>query len=196
MPGPVFAEGETVTLRTIEEEDLEFLQRGRNHPEIRRPLTDADPRNGEQIREYFENSVSNDDGFGFLVCTEPDEDEATDGEDSESGGPTPVGAVHVPWIRSREGVGMLMYWVLPEHQGNGYVTEATELALDYAFEERRLAKVFAHVLVSNEGSWHVLEKLGFQREGRQRKESFVDGERVDSYRYGLLAEEWLDTAGP
>ena len=91
---------------------------------------------------------------------------------------------------------MLMYWVLPEYQGNGYVTEATELTLDYAFEERRLAKVFAHVLVPNEGSWHVLEKLGFQRGGRQRKESFVDGERVDSYRYGLLAEEWLDTSGP
>ena len=191
MPGPVFAEGETVTLRTIEEEDLDFLQRGRNHPEIRRPLTDADPRNGEQIREYFENSVSNDDGFGFLVCTE-----AADDADDEVEAPTPVGAVHVPWIRSREGVGMLMYWVLPEHQGNGYVTEATELTLDYAFEERRLAKVFAHVLVPNEGSWHVLEKLGFQREGRQRKESFVDGERVDSYRYGLLAEEWLDTSGP
>jgi|AntRauMinimDraft_4_1070384.scaffolds.fasta_scaffold00090_38 RimJ/RimL family protein N-acetyltransferase len=187
MPGPVFAEGDTVTLRTIEEADLDFLQRGRNHPEVRRPLTDADPRNGEQIREYFENSVSNDDGFGFLICTE-----AEDGDDD----PTPVGTVHVPWIRSREGVGMLMYWVLPEHQGNGYVTEATELTLDYAFEERRLAKVFAHVLVPNEASWHVLEKLGFQREGRQRKESFVDGERVDSYRYGLLAEEWLETSGP
>jgi RimJ/RimL family protein N-acetyltransferase len=192
MPGPIFAAGDTVTLRTIEEEDLDFLQRGRNHPEIRRPLTDADPRNGEQIREYFENSVSNDDGFGFLICTAGAEADEAEGDDE----PKPVGAVHVPWIRSREGVGMLMYWVLPEYQGNGYVTEATELTLDYAFEERRLAKVFAHVLVPNEGSWHVLEKLGFQREGRQRKESFVDGERVDSYRYGLLAEEWLDTSGP
>jgi RimJ/RimL family protein N-acetyltransferase len=114
------------------------------------------------------------------------------------------------------GTATVAYWVVPEHQGNGYVSEATELALDYAFEERRLAKVFAHVLVPNEGSWHVLEKLGFQREGRQRKESFVDvrettlsssaaqqnakrsedGERVDTYRYGLLAEEWLDTSGP
>jgi len=213
MPGPVFAEGDAVSLHTIEEADLDFLQRGRNHPEIRRPLTDADPRNGEQIREYFENSVSNDDGFGFLICVEersesterasgdegPASSTAPDEDDGEPGGdadPTPVGAVHVPWIRSREGVGMLMYWVLPEHQGNGYVTEATELALDYAFEERRLAKVFAHVLVPNEGSWRVLEKLGFQREGRQRKESFVDGERVDTYRYGLLAEDWLDTSGP
>jgi RimJ/RimL family protein N-acetyltransferase len=193
VPGPVFATGDTVSLHTIEEADLDFLQRGRNHPEIRRPLTDVNPRNGEQIREYFENSVSSDDGFGLLVCV----DEAT--VDSDSPQPAssaddarPVGAVHVPWIRDKHGSGMLMYWVLPEHQGNGYVTEGTELLLDYAFAERRLGKVYAIVLETNESSQRVLERLGFQREGVQRKETFIDGERLDNYRYGLLADEWLD----
>ncbi|MFC3477718.1 GNAT family N-acetyltransferase [Halobacterium litoreum] len=193
MPGPVFAEGESVTLRTIEEEDLEFLQRGRNHPEIRRPLTDVDPQNGEQIREYFENGVSGDgDGFGFLICA-PEESDDADGEDDDSeADPVPVGAVHIPWVRTKHGSGMLMYWVLPEYQGNGYVTEATELILDFAFEERRLAKVYAVVLESNVGSQRVLERLGFEREGVHRRESFVAGERVDNYRYGVLADEWLD----
>ena len=187
MPGPVFAEGESVALHTIEEEDLEFVQRGRNHPEVRRPLTDVDPRNGEQIQEYFENRVSDDgDGFGFLICVS----EQSEGTSPE---PVPVGAVHIPWIRGKHGSGMLMYWVLPEHWGNGYVTEATELILDFAFEERRLAKVSAVVLESNVGSQRVLEKLGFEREGVHRKETFVDGERRDNYRYGILAEEWLES---
>lgn len=181
MPGPVFASGDTVSLHTIEEEDLDFLQRGRNHPDVRRPLTDVDPWNGEQMQEYFENGVSSDDGFGFLICRTEDEE--------------PVGAVHVPWIREKHGSGMLMYWVMPEHQGNGYVTEATGLALDYAFEERRLAKVYALVLETNEGSQHVLEKLGFEREGVLRKDTFTDGERRDNYRYGILADEWLDASG-
>jgi len=208
MPGPVFAEGESVTLRTIEEEDLDFLKRGRNLPEIRRPLTDTDPMNGEQIREYFENAVSNDDGFGFLICApgerenaagddDPDaaegDNEPSDGDDAND--PVPVGAVHVPWVRTKHGSGMLMYWVLPEYQGNGYVTEATELTLDFAFEERRLAKVYAIVLESNVGSRRVLEKIGFEREGVFREETFVEGERRDSYRYGILADEWLDTSG-
>jgi len=196
MPGPVFAEGESVTLHTIEEEDLAFLQRGRNHPEIRRPLTDVDPRNGEQMREYFENSISEDgDGFGFLICvsersegTEDANGEAVSSEDEE-----PVGAIHVPWVRTKHGSGMLMYWVLPEFWGNGYVTEATELLLDFAFEERRLAKVYAIVLETNVGSQRVLEKLGFQREGVHRQETFVEGERRDNYRYGILAEEWLES---
>ncbi|MFB6269711.1 MAG: GNAT family N-acetyltransferase [Halobacterium sp.] len=195
MPGPVFATGDTVSLHTIEEDDLGFVQRGRNHPDIRRPLTDADPRNREQVREYFENNVSSDDGFGLLICV----DESTAGTDSPRPASSaedaePVGAVHVPWVRDKHGSGMLMYWVLPEHQGNGYVTEGTSLLLDYAFEERRLAKVYAIVLETNEGSQRVLEKLGFEREGVHRAETFLDGERLDNYRYGLLADEWLDAS--
>ena len=194
MPGPVFAEGDSVALHTIEEEDLEFLQRGRNHPDVRRPLTDVDPQNGEQIQEYFENGISGDgDGFGFLICRAEDEEEDADNAGGEE--PEPVGAIHIPWIRTKHGSGMLMYWVAPEHQGNGYVTEATRLVLDFAFEERRLAKVYAVVLESNVGSQRVLEKLGFEREGVHRKETFVDGERRDNHRYGILAGEWLDGSG-
>jgi RimJ/RimL family protein N-acetyltransferase len=234
MPGAVFAEGDSVTLRTIEEGDLDFLQRWRNHPEVRTPLTDSDPRNAEQMRDYFDNRISGDgDGFGFVVCVEGpsesteeasgeaassvaeqrestgeasgDEGPASNANDRDAAAervdeqydpdePVPVGAVHMPWIRQPHGSGMLMYWVAPPHQGNGYVTEATELLLDFAFEERRIAKARAVVLDSNEGSVHVLESLGFQHEGTQREEVFVDGERRDMHRYGLLAEEWLDAS--
>jgi RimJ/RimL family protein N-acetyltransferase len=206
MPGPAFVAGETVALHTIEAEDTEFLRRGRNHPSVRRPLTDVDPMNGEQIRDYFENQISGDgDGFGFLICVD-DQRESTEressgaassvGDDRAEGdsedGPTPVGAIHIPWVRTKHGSGMLLYWIAPEHRGNGYVTEATELMLDYAFRERRLAKVYAVVLDTNEASAAVLEKLGFEREGVHRAETFVDGERRDNHRYGILADEWLD----
>jgi ribosomal-protein-alanine N-acetyltransferase len=36
----------------------------------------------------------------------------------------------------------------------------------------------------------VLEKVGFQQEGRRRDHAFVNGEYVDLLEYGLLAEEW------
>jgi len=50
MPGPVFASGDRVALHTVEEEDLPFLQRWRNHPDVRTPLTDTDPHNLYQSR--------------------------------------------------------------------------------------------------------------------------------------------------
>ena len=195
MPGHVFASGKRVTLRTVEEEDLNFLGRWRNHPGIRIPLTDSDVRNGEQVEEYFEEQISEDDGIHLLVCIETEDgsskatnEEPSDGEDGTDA--TPIGEVAIPWVRDTHGSGMLMYWIAPAHQGAGYVTEASELLLDHAFCERRLNKVWAHVIASNAGSQRVLEKLGFTEEGRLREECFIDGEFEDVYRYGLLADEW------
>jgi len=124
--------------------------------------------------------MSDEDEYRFLICRSGDDD------------PEPVGRVAFPWVFDSEQIGFLSYWVTPEHQGNGYVTEATELFLDYAFRERGFHKLDAHVNESNAASAAVLEKLGFEREGVRRQESFVDGDWEDSLSYGLLAEEWLD----
>lgn len=53
MPGPVFLDGDHITLRTIEEEDLEFLQRIINDPEVWRSLGAVTPTNAEEEREWF-----------------------------------------------------------------------------------------------------------------------------------------------
>lgn len=104
----------------------------------------------------------------------------------------PVGVVAFAYVASPSERGSLMYWVAPDHQGNGYASEASELFLDYAFRECGFHKVTARVNESNVASATVLENLGFVREGTRRQSSVVDGEYVDMYTYGLLAEEWLD----
>ena len=197
MPGPVFTSGERITLQTIEDEDLAFIQRWRNHPDVRIPLTDTDIRNGEQMDEYLEEQISETGSINLLVCTDTASatDESNRSEDGSSGSdhendPEPVGEVAIPWVRDTHGSGMLMYWIAPAHQGHGYATEAAELVVDHAFRERRLNKVWAHVLESNTGSQRVLEKLGFTQEGRLRQNCFIDGDFEDAYHYGLLAEEW------
>lgn len=179
MPGPAFAEGDTVSLHPIEDEDHEFLQRYRNHPEVRVPLTDTRIRTLDDVAESVE-----DDDYRFLICIQSE-----DGDD-----PTPVGEVAFAWVQSEGERGALMYWVAPEHRGNGYVTEASELFLDYVFRECGFHKVSARVLASNEASANALEGLGFQQEGRRREAATVDGEYEDMFTFGLLAREWLDDA--
>jgi RimJ/RimL family protein N-acetyltransferase len=194
MPGPAFKVGDRVSLHPIEPEDHEFLQRGRNHPETRVPLTDTDIRSLDDVEARLE-----DEEHRYLICV-ADQREATgetsgeerpanreDGED-----PEPVGVVAFPWVRDSTKVGSLMYWVAPEHQGKGYATEGTSLFLDYVFGECGFHKVNARVNASNAASATVLEKLGFQREGTRRAESIVDGEFEDMHMYGLLADEWLN----
>ena len=181
MPGAMFAAGDSVALHTVEEEDLEFLAAARNDPAIRRPLTVNRPSNGEQVSEFFENAISSDESASFLICA--------DGDDADED-PEPVGSVVLFEEDERAGTATIAYWVLPEHQGEGYCTEATGLLCEYAFAERRLNKLRADVLATNDGSRRVLEKLGFVEEGLLREEKYVYGEYVDVHRYGLLADDW------
>ncbi|MFB6072907.1 MAG: GNAT family N-acetyltransferase [Halobacterium sp.] len=183
MPGAAFELGDSVALHPIEDEDHEFVQYGRNHPDVRVPLTDTTIRSVDDVAAMLE-----DDDYHFLICV--DDPETTTGYGPEDG-PEPVGVVAFAYVSSPGERGSLMYWVAPEHQGNGYVTEAAELFLAYAFRECGFHKVSARVTESNEASVAVLENLGFVREGTRRQSSLVDGEYEDMYNYGLLAEEWL-----
>jgi RimJ/RimL family protein N-acetyltransferase len=96
-------------------------------------------------------------------------------------------------IDEREGNTSFAYWLTPAVHGDGYATEATSLTLDYAFHHRRLRRVRARVLETNDASIGLLEKLGFVHEGTQRQEKYVDGDPVDTRVYGLLREEWDET---
>lgn len=176
MPAPAFTQGDTVSLHPIEDDDHEFVQRGRNHPDVRVPLTDTRIRTLEDVAE----SVGESD-YRFLICVD-----GGDG-DTES-----VGEIAFAYVAQEGERGALMYWIHPDHRRNGYVTEASELFLEYAFGECGFHKVTARVLVSNEASYKTLEKLGFQREGTRREAAVVDGEYEDMYTYGLLDREWLN----
>ncbi len=71
MPGPIFCSGERVELRTTEREDVEFIQRARTDPAIRTSLGFVRPYNHEQTEEFFENTISADNGdSNFLVCVD------------------------------------------------------------------------------------------------------------------------------
>ena len=60
MPGPAVLSGERVTLRTVERDDAEFLQRASAEPEIRIPLGNSQPDNENQAEESIEEYV----GYG------------------------------------------------------------------------------------------------------------------------------------
>jgi RimJ/RimL family protein N-acetyltransferase len=170
----MFADGDRVTLRTVEEEDLEFVQRVRNDPAVRQPLTLNRPANAEQLEEFFENAISSGDGATLIVCRDEE----------------PLGMVALFDEDDVTGTATIAYYLDPDQWGNGYATEAVGLLCEYAFAERRLHKLRAEVIEPNDGSRRVLEKLGFEREGRLRDEKFVRGEHVDIHRFGLLADEW------
>ncbi|WP_135821785.1 GNAT family N-acetyltransferase [Halostella litorea] len=173
MPGGTFLSGDRVALRTVEEEDLPFLRDHRNDPAVRRPMTFDRPTNLEQQRDRFEDLYDGDDVV-LLACV--------DGE--------PVGHVALFHVDDSAGHAEVGYWLTPGAQGEGYATEAVSLLLDYAFDERRLHRVRARAIETNDASRALLDRLGFAAEGVLRDEEYVDGKHVDTHTYGLLAREW------
>ena len=82
------------------------------------------------------------------------------------------------------------YVLIPSERGKGYCTEAAQLAVDYLFMSKDIVRIQAGTFTDNVASQKVLEKAGFQREGRIRKGMFAWGNRVDLYLYSILREKW------
>lgn len=173
MPGPVFREGDTVELRPVEEEDVEFIQRTINNPQVRSSIFAVDPKNRTQEREWV-NSLGDNEGAHLLICIDGD----------------PVGSISLKPPNEVWGTAEVGYMITPEQWDNGYATDALGSICGYAFKERRLNKVYATTYATNPASGRVLEKVGFTKEGVLREEGFTEGEYVDVYRYGLLSDEW------
>ncbi|HEX7474987.1 MAG TPA: GNAT family N-acetyltransferase, partial [Dehalococcoidales bacterium] len=58
---------------------------------------------------------------------------------------------------------LIGYSLDQQYSGRGYTTEAVSLAVEFAFNELKLHRVEAGVMLGNTGSMRVLEKVGFHR---------------------------------
>ena len=77
----------------------------------------------------------------------------------------------------------LGYWLGEEFWGRGVMTEAVSAFVGYSFEEFSLYRIFAKAFSNNPASARVLEKAGFDFEGRLRKNVIKDGRILDSLLY-------------
>lgn len=82
------------------------------------------------------------------------------------------------------------YALCRDHWRGGYMREALQALLTYAFEVLDLRRIEADVDPRNTASIQILERLGFQREGFLRERWEVNGEIQDALFYGLIRREW------
>jgi RimJ/RimL family protein N-acetyltransferase len=176
MSDVVFVAGERVTLRPVEETDLEFVTEGVNHPDVRPFVGQSFPTSLDRERRYLEELNERVDAIQVLVTA----------------GDERVGVVEFDPIDRECGAAELGVWIHPEHQGEGYGREAFCLAVGYAFDELRIHKVTANAYDVNAASRSLLESVGFTHEGVGREDAFLEGDYHDTHYYGLLEREWRD----
>jgi len=82
---------------------------------------------------------------------------------------------------------LIGYSLDKQYNGRGYTTKAVSLAVEFAFNELKLHRVDAGVMLSNIGSMRVLEKAGFHREGIEQKGVKINGQWEDHQMFAIIS---------
>jgi RimJ/RimL family protein N-acetyltransferase len=167
-----------VALRVFEEGDLWFLDQLGTDPDAVGPFQWAGFTDVRARRRRWEND-------GYV------------GADSTAVAVVIAGAVGgiASWRpRQRGGVADTCYEIgvalLPEHRGKGLGTAAHRLLVKHLFHFTTVHRLEANTDAENIAEQHVLERVGFTREGLLRGTDFRNGAWRDSVIYGLLRSDF------
>ena len=75
-----------------------------------------------------------------------------------------------------------------DYWGQGYASEALQLAIDYMFNERNIHRIQALVLTSNVASMKMHEKCGYKKEGILHDAVFKNGRYQNQAVLALVRE--------
>ncbi len=170
-----FLEKDDVILRPVEKDDKEFLQELMQHPEVRKTIGRAPKPSNQVNQEQYIESLEEDDKESFLIMY-----------DGEKAGSISIGDLDKPYRKSEIGLS-----VHPDHHNQGIGTKAIQLIVKYGFETLNRHRIKGGYLEGNEASKRVMEKAGFQEEGRGRDFKYVDGEWKDVIWMSILEDEYF-----
>lgn len=78
------------------------------------------------------------------------------------------------------------YKLSERHVGNGYMVEAAKAVIDIAFNDMKLHRIEANIMPHNTASIRVVEKLGFDFEGKSPAYLKINGKWEDHNRYAII----------
>ncbi|MDQ7024323.1 MAG: GNAT family protein [Anaerolineae bacterium] len=74
--------------------------------------------------------------------------------------------------------------------GNGYGQEAMREIIDFGWNQMKLNRIEAEIVMGNQASIHVMKKLGFQQEGVLRQRLLKGGKFYDVLIFSVLRQEY------
>ena len=85
------------------------------------------------------------------------------------------------------------WFISPKYQGNGYATEAALEVLRFMFEKVEIEQIITSAAIVDQGSWRIMEKLGFKKIGEKQSTYFDDENNIlQSYCYVCNKELFLN----
>ena len=177
-------ETERLILRAYEESDLPDYHKLLSDKQNMYFLDDITTNSLEESRESLENAIEvNNSGTARRYCItlkQPGDDKLIGGVGYEIAGTTPLGKIADP----------MGWFIMPEFQNKGYITEAAKCVLEFAFTHDDCIRVVTGCYKDNIPTQKVMDKIGFRKEGERLEAQYHDGEMKDRLDYAINKNEW------
>jgi diamine N-acetyltransferase len=172
----VTLKGESIYLRALEPNDLEFLYAVENNELIWDVSNTQTPYSRFLIRQYLKNAhqdIYEAKQLRLAIC---------DGQDFPA-----IGLVDLFDFdpkNNRAGLGIVIQNKQDRNAGVG--TEVLELLIRYAFRQLNLHQLYANISADNSVSLSLFTKFGFQKIGIKKQWNLVDGKYQDEILFQLI----------
>ena len=168
--------GNTVNLRALEPEDLEFIYAIENDESIWTVSNTNTPFSKFLIKQYLENAhqdIYEAKQLRLVIC-KTESNETIGLIDLFDFDPT----------NNRAGIGIIIQE--KNNRINGYGSEALQLLINYSFTHLQLNQLFANIGTENEISIALFTKFGFQLIGIKKQWNKVNNLYKDEALYQLI----------
>jgi ribosomal-protein-alanine N-acetyltransferase len=168
-------ETERLLLRRVSQNDLAEIMELRGNPEtmkyIPRPLVKTE----EEALAHFkmiEDKIESNLGINWAITLK--------------GNPKLIGIIGHYKIQPENHRCEIGYMILPQFNGQGIVTEAIKVVLEYGFEDLQMHSIEAVIDPENIASERVLQKNGFVKEAHILENERYDDKFIDTVIYSIL----------
>jgi diamine N-acetyltransferase len=168
--------GETVYLRALEPNDLDFVYAMENDQNIWEVSNTHTPYSRFLVKQYLENAqqdIYEAKQLRLAICQE---------EDFPA-----IGLIDLFDFdpkNNRAGIGIVIQALENRKQNVG--SEALELLIRYAFYNLNIHQLYANIATQNEASVALFIKFGFQKIGVKKDWTFVNGSYKDEALFQLI----------
>ncbi|RYZ27354.1 MAG: N-acetyltransferase [Chitinophagaceae bacterium] len=167
---------ERLLLQQVRPEDQQFIFEGLSHPEVipfygvRYDSFEATKTQMDWCRKIYEEGT----GISWKIV---------DKQTKES-----LGDISVYFYKAEHKKAEVGFWLLPQHQYKGIAIEALQAVIHYWKTEKGLHRMEAFVEEGNIASGKLLEKGGFQYEGKMKDCEIKNGTYISLLVYGLILD--------
>lgn len=168
--------GNTIYLRALEPEDLEFVYAIENDENIWEVSNTITPYSKFLIRQYLENAhqdIYEAKQLRLVIC--------------KKGNSEAIGLIDLFDFdpkNKRAGIGIIIQNEI--NRNNGIGKQALSLVINYAFEQLQLHQLYANIGTENKASESLFTTFGFEKIGVKKDWNFINNAFHDEAVYQLI----------